>query len=218
MAKGEVIALQRGAIEARQVAANHDKEFTRLLGDHLLNAKGLYDYGIKRGLMTPEELRLTIAKRQETAKALVDGGMSVRAAAKLLGVSHMTVQRDVEQNVTENVTKRSTRELLGQSDQNDWRTPRKFLDAAREVLGAIDLDPASGPEANETVKAAKFYTKAGRRPRRGGVDCRRAAHARGTRKGRAGEVRWRDAEMAWWPASANEMWGPEPTKTPRSSW
>jgi hypothetical protein len=30
--------------------------------------------------------------------------------------------------------------------------------------------------------------------------------------------RWRDAEMAWWPASANEMWGPEPTKTPRSSW
>jgi hypothetical protein len=28
--------------------------------------------------------------------------------------------------------------------------------------------------------------------------------------------RWRDAEVAWWPASANEMWGPEPTKTPRS--
>ena len=63
----------------------------------------------------------------------------------------------------------------------------KFLDAAREVLGEIDLDPASGTEANETVKAAKFYTEAGRRPRRGDVDCPRAAHARGTRKGRTGK-------------------------------
>ena len=53
-----------------------------------------------------------------------------------------------------------TRFLLAQSDQNDWRTPRKFLDAARAVMGAIDLDPASGAEANVTVKAAKFYTEA----------------------------------------------------------
>jgi hypothetical protein len=35
-------------------------------------------------------------------------------------------------------------DCIAQSDQNDWRTPRKFLDAAREVLGEIDLDPASG--------------------------------------------------------------------------
>jgi hypothetical protein len=54
----------------------------------------------------------------------------------------------------------TTRERLAQSDQNDWRTPRKFLDAAREVLGGIDLDPATSAEANETVKAAKFYTEA----------------------------------------------------------
>lgn len=53
----------------------------------------------------------------------------------------------------------STRELLAQSDQNDWRTPRKFLDAARRVLGAIDLDPASSAEANETVQASIFYTE-----------------------------------------------------------
>jgi len=53
----------------------------------------------------------------------------------------------------------STRELLGQSDQNDWRTPRKYLDAARDVMGAIDLDPATSKEANETVEAALFYTE-----------------------------------------------------------
>jgi hypothetical protein len=36
--------------------------------------------------------------------------MSRRQAAKVLGVSHETVAK---------------RELLGQSDQNDWRTPRR---------------------------------------------------------------------------------------------
>jgi hypothetical protein len=54
----------------------------------------------------------------------------------------------------------TNRELLAQSDQNDWRTPRKYLDAVREVMGAIDLDPASSKEANETVQAKKFYTEA----------------------------------------------------------
>jgi hypothetical protein len=111
--------------------------------------------------------------------------LSIASVTKLLGVSHSTIQNDVERNLPKSGNKLATRALLAQSDQNDWRTPRKFLEAAREVLGAIDLDPASGPEANETVKGAKFYTEAGRRPRRCGVDCRRAAHARGTRKGRA---------------------------------
>jgi phage N-6-adenine-methyltransferase len=54
---------------------------------------------------------------------------------------------------------KSTRELLSQSDQNDWRTPRKFLTAAHAVLGGIDLDPASSAEANDTVQAAQFYTE-----------------------------------------------------------
>ncbi len=54
---------------------------------------------------------------------------------------------------------KSTRELLAQSDQNDWRTPRKFLIAAHAVLGGIDLDPATSAEANETVQAARFYAE-----------------------------------------------------------
>jgi hypothetical protein len=38
-------------------------------------------------------------------------------------------------------------------------TPERYVEAAREVLGVIDLDPASSPEANETVRAASIYTK-----------------------------------------------------------
>jgi phage N-6-adenine-methyltransferase len=42
---------------------------------------------------------------------------------------------------------------------NEWFTPLKYIDLARDVLGAIDLDPASNEIAQETVKATTFYTK-----------------------------------------------------------
>jgi DNA N-6-adenine-methyltransferase (Dam) len=41
---------------------------------------------------------------------------------------------------------------------NEWWTQAKYIEAARTVLGGIDLDPASCESANLTVKAAKYYT------------------------------------------------------------
>ena len=40
----------------------------------------------------------------------------------------------------------------------NWYTPSRIVEAARKVLGTIDLDPASNAYANETVKATKIFT------------------------------------------------------------
>ena len=39
----------------------------------------------------------------------------------------------------------------------EWYTPAQYLDLAREVLGEIDLDPASSDAAQRAVKAAKYF-------------------------------------------------------------
>lgn len=43
--------------------------------------------------------------------------------------------------------------------ENEWYTPQDILTAAREVLGEIDLDPASSESAQEIVKAKKYFSK-----------------------------------------------------------
>jgi hypothetical protein len=44
------------------------------------------------------------------------------------------------------------------SESIEWYTPARYLEAAREVLGAIDLDPASNDQANSFVRAETIFT------------------------------------------------------------
>ena len=40
----------------------------------------------------------------------------------------------------------------------EWYTPEKYVEAARQVFGQIELDPASSDIAQETVRAERYFT------------------------------------------------------------
>ena len=44
------------------------------------------------------------------------------------------------------------------SGENEWYTPPDIVSLARNVMGKIDLDPASSDIANETIGAEEYYT------------------------------------------------------------
>lgn len=75
------------------------------------------------------------------------------------GVAAATDRPEASPTTMERGDGRSAAQLIVQSITNEWYTPNRYIDAARKVLGGVDLDPASCEEANRTVHAAKFYSK-----------------------------------------------------------
>ena len=86
-----------------------------------------------------------------------------------LGASDPAVRADYYREARESgdtINKTALLRVIGgahvshNSGENEWYTPSDFIEAARSVMGQIELDPASSPAANETVKATRFFTAA----------------------------------------------------------
>lgn len=65
--------------------------------------------------------------------------------------------QELEIRQADNDNDPSTR-LSSFSGDNEWYTPARYVDMAREVMGTIDTDPASNPTAQRTVRATTYYT------------------------------------------------------------
>jgi phage N-6-adenine-methyltransferase len=57
------------------------------------------------------------------------------------------------------VTRPTAQRVNASGGSEHWYTPVPHIEAARLVLGGIDLDPASSDIANETVRADRYFTE-----------------------------------------------------------
>jgi phage N-6-adenine-methyltransferase len=44
-------------------------------------------------------------------------------------------------------------------DPDSWYTPKTYVEAARRVMGGIDLDPFTSSQANEIIRATYYFTQ-----------------------------------------------------------
>ena len=106
----------------------------------------------------------------ELVEAVERGDVAVSAAAQVATlpqewqrviVEHNEVPEvatELRQGRADAVEKRVQPHVTHNSGNNEWYTPAEYVEAARRVLGRIDLDPATSVQANGVVQAETFYT------------------------------------------------------------
>ncbi len=88
---------------------------------------------------------------RQTAHLLMKAAANDKLALHLNETNAVTVSRSVWGHD-------KPRGTLG-TGNNEWNTPEEYIVAARDVLGIIDLDPASNVVAQRVVKASRYYTQ-----------------------------------------------------------
>ena len=103
---------------------------------------------------------------QPEVKALASAGeVSINLASQFTELPQ-EVQQEAIAAIAENhePAKEVMREAVkkahvaNNSGNNEWYTPPKFIELARQVMGGIDLDPATSEVANRVVQAPKIFT------------------------------------------------------------
>ena len=74
-------------------------------------------------------------------------------------VQHKEQQEVLTNSTIEKLVIKGNVHVSNNSGENEWYTPIEFIDAAKKVMGKIDLDPASSDIANKTVGASEYFTK-----------------------------------------------------------
>lgn len=88
------------------------------------------------------------------ARHITDSAYQIKLAIEKRQENHKIIALDAKQYAAET----HNRSVLHSSKGIEWYTPARYVNAARAVMGDIDLDPATSLDANKIVKATRFYT------------------------------------------------------------
>jgi len=109
----------------------------------------------------------------DNALAVRNGTQTVSQSAKVIAdkivlsmenepITEQRIERIEElltmDNIVENRENLKTAHVSNNSGVEEWYTPSELIEAARAVMGSIDLDPASSVAAQQTVQAGQFFT------------------------------------------------------------
>jgi ParB family chromosome partitioning protein len=117
----------------------------------------------------PEETGDTVSPVNDTPPTYEDLGIHKKQASrwqKSATVPEAVFERHIQETVGkgEELTSKSVLLLAekphvsNNSGENEWYTPSKYIEAARQAMFGIDLDPASCAYANETVEANTYFS------------------------------------------------------------
>lgn len=170
------------AIEVWAKAEKKDAELQNMIAEQKIRTQRVLGRLIKEG-----QDRGELAKQSENQSNLVSDGNKVKKTLSDIGLTRKqsSVYQKIadipedkfenhiaekKQNVENAVNELTTAGILhfantgahvsNNSGDNEWYTPKEYLDAVKSVMGSIDVDPASSQIANTIVQAATYYTVA----------------------------------------------------------
>lgn len=163
------------AIETWAKAEKKDAELQNMIAEQKLRTQRVLGNLIKEGQQNGEVAKPggdSNMPDRNNRKQLGDLGITAKQSSVFQQIAKIPEQKfeafiqekkqDVENAIAELTTAGALRLAKGahvsnNSGENEWYTPEQYIQSAREVMGTIDLDPASSECANKVIKAKKYY-------------------------------------------------------------
>jgi ParB family chromosome partitioning protein len=115
------------------------------------------EHGVSRATIERDGQFVDAVEKIGIGQEIANGSMTAPKSA-IISESRQLGDNPSEDEV-QAARERIAAHVAHNSGDNEWYTPEEYTELARQVMGSIDLDPASCVEANKVVRAASFYSK-----------------------------------------------------------